>query len=106
MICIRFPDAESEPRALGFLAGRVSFKSWSDGVTRVPNHALSSLTREGIAFLVERRYLVPEGNLIVEIGSPQEQPARQRLAAYLEYEHSDAVHDQSGHPRVLRARRM
>jgi release factor glutamine methyltransferase len=52
-----------------------------------------------------RRYLVPGGSLIVEIGSPQEQPARQRLAAFPEYELADTVHDHSGHPRVLRARR-
>ena len=53
MIRIRFPDPASERRALGYLAGRYSFKSWADGVTLVPDHALSSLAREGIAFLVE-----------------------------------------------------
>lgn len=53
MIRIRFPDPLSERRALGYLAGRFSFKSWADGVTLVPDHALSSLAREGIPFLVE-----------------------------------------------------
>jgi hypothetical protein len=53
MIHIRFPDPESERRALGYLAGRFSFKSWADGVTLVPDHALPPLAREGIPFLVD-----------------------------------------------------
>ena len=53
MIRIRFPDAASERRALGYLAGRFSFKSWADGVTLVPDHALSALAREGIPFNVD-----------------------------------------------------
>jgi hypothetical protein len=53
MIRIRFPDSVSERRALGFLAGRFSFKSWADGITLVPDHALPSLAREGIPFLVD-----------------------------------------------------
>ena len=50
---IRFPDPAAERRALGFLAGRFSFKSRADGVTLVPDYALSSLAREGIPFLVD-----------------------------------------------------
>jgi release factor glutamine methyltransferase len=50
-------------------------------------------------------YLVPGGHLIVEIGSPQETPARQRIAAHPEYELADTLYDGSHHPRVLRARR-
>jgi release factor glutamine methyltransferase len=50
-------------------------------------------------------YLVPGGQLLVEIGSPQEGPARQRLASHPEYELADTVYDGSRHPRVLRARR-
>lgn len=53
MIMIRFPDAESERRALGFLAGRFPFKSWSTGETMVPQHALPSLAAQGIHFSVE-----------------------------------------------------
>jgi hypothetical protein len=53
MICIRFPDLAAERRALGFLAGRFSFKSWSSGITLVPDHALPSLAREGIPFSVD-----------------------------------------------------
>jgi hypothetical protein len=55
MIRIRFPDAASERRALGHLAGRFSFKSWADGVTVVPEAALASLARENIPFSVEGR---------------------------------------------------
>ena len=53
MIRLRFPDTESERRALGYLAGRFSFKSWADGVTVVPDYALTALAREGIPFIVE-----------------------------------------------------
>jgi release factor glutamine methyltransferase len=45
------------------------------------------------------------GHLIVEIGSPQEKGARQRIEAAGSYELSPTVHDYSGHPRVLIARR-
>lgn len=53
MICIRFTDAASERRALGYLAGRFSFKSWASGETLVPDAALPFLAREGIRFTVE-----------------------------------------------------
>lgn len=52
MICIRFPDAESERRALGYLAGRFSFRSEASGITLVPEEALHALAREGIHFAV------------------------------------------------------
>jgi release factor glutamine methyltransferase len=51
-------------------------------------------------------YLVPGGHLIVEIGAPQEGPARERIQAQGAYQLADTVHDHSGHPRVLRARRL
>jgi hypothetical protein len=51
MIRIRFPDAASERRALGYLAGRFSFKSWADGVTLVPDDALAALARASIPFI-------------------------------------------------------
>jgi release factor glutamine methyltransferase len=50
------------------------------------------------------RYLKPGGYLIVEIGSPQEGPARQRIEAVAGYDLAATVKDGSGHPRVLRAR--
>jgi hypothetical protein len=53
MIRIRFTDEVSERRALGYLAGRFSFKSWATGETLVPDYALPALAREGISFLVE-----------------------------------------------------
>ena len=53
MIRVRFLDAASERRALGFLAGRFPFKSYADGCTLVPESALSRLAVEGISFTVE-----------------------------------------------------
>jgi release factor glutamine methyltransferase len=52
-----------------------------------------------------RSRLIPGGWLIVEIGAPQETLARQRIAAFPEYELAPTVRDYSGHPRVLKARR-
>ena len=53
MTIILFPDAESERRALGYLAGRFPGKSWATGETMVPEEALSFLAAEGIRFTVE-----------------------------------------------------
>jgi len=50
------------------------------------------------------RFLKPGGYLIVEIGAPQEEAARQRFGTYAEYELAKTIRDGSGHPRVLRAR--
>jgi release factor glutamine methyltransferase len=50
------------------------------------------------------QFLKPGGYLIVEIGAPQEGPARQRLEAHGGYELAKTVRDGSGHPRVLVAR--
>jgi release factor glutamine methyltransferase len=47
------------------------------------------------------KYLAPGGQLIVEIGSPQEAEARRRLEK-AGYAVAPTVHDHSGHPRVLR----
>jgi release factor glutamine methyltransferase len=51
-----------------------------------------------------RDYLVPGGHLVVEIGAPQQEPARRRFEAIGAYDLAPTVHDFSGHPRVLRAR--
>lgn len=51
------------------------------------------------------KHLSPGGYLIVEIGAPQEEPARARLAAMPEFELTETIRDFSGHPRVLCARR-
>jgi hypothetical protein len=53
MIRIHFPDIESKRRALGYLAGRFSFKSWASGEMIVPAPALEHLALEGIAFTVD-----------------------------------------------------
>jgi hypothetical protein len=53
MIIIRFPNPDMERRALGYLAGRFSFKTWDTGETAVPPQAVSWLAAEGITFSVE-----------------------------------------------------
>ena len=53
MVRIRFPDPASERRALGYLAGRFSFKTWKEGHTVLPEAALPFLALEGISFTVE-----------------------------------------------------
>jgi release factor glutamine methyltransferase len=52
-----------------------------------------------------RRRLLPGGQLIVEIGTAQEKPARERLAAIPEFVLSPTIYDFSGHPRVLRVQK-
>jgi release factor glutamine methyltransferase len=53
-----------------------------------------------------RNFLEPGGYLLVEIGSPQEQPARDRIASYVQYKLGKTIPDGSGHPHVLRAKRQ
>jgi hypothetical protein len=53
MIIIRFPDHENERSALGYLAGRFSFKTWSNGELMLPEQALPHLAVKGIRFIVE-----------------------------------------------------
>ncbi|MFO0964271.1 MAG: peptide chain release factor N(5)-glutamine methyltransferase [Gemmataceae bacterium] len=52
-----------------------------------------------------RKHLAAAGWLIVEIGAPQEQRAREKIASYPGYELASTVRDYSNHPRVLKARR-
>jgi hypothetical protein len=52
-ILIRLRDAASERKALGYLAGRFRFKSWSTGEAHVPEAALAHLAVEGIPFNVQ-----------------------------------------------------
>jgi hypothetical protein len=49
---IQFSDSDTETEALGFLAGRFSFRSWETGETLVPETALAALAVEGIPYLV------------------------------------------------------
>ena len=51
-ILIRFPDQETERRALGKLIPRFSGKSWATGETAVPALALGFLAEQGIKFTV------------------------------------------------------
>jgi release factor glutamine methyltransferase len=50
-------------------------------------------------------FLKPDGYLILEIGAPQEGPARAKIEANRAYELGKTILDSAGHPRVLRARR-
>jgi release factor glutamine methyltransferase len=73
-----------------------------------PHYALDG-GRDGFDIfdrLVEqaRDYLRPGGYLIVEIGSPQEERARRKVASLTGYELGKTIYDSSGQPRVLRAR--
>ncbi len=52
MIIIRFKDAETGRKAIGYLVGRFSGKSYANGDTLVPEAALSHLAKEGIGFTV------------------------------------------------------
>lgn len=53
MVIIRFTDDAAKRRAVGWLAGRFSFKSWAGGQMLVPEAALSALALEGIPFTSE-----------------------------------------------------
>jgi release factor glutamine methyltransferase len=73
-----------------------------------PHYALDGGT-DGYAVLDKlitqaKSYLTPGGYLIVEIGAPQHEEARRRIAALPEYELGETIYDGSRHPRVLRAR--
>jgi hypothetical protein len=52
---IRFPDAATKRRALGFLAGRFPFKSRASGEALIPSTALETLALQGIPFSVVGR---------------------------------------------------
>ncbi len=47
MVLIRFPDAKTERRALGFLAKRFPLKKWESEQTLVPEPAMSVLADAG-----------------------------------------------------------
>ncbi len=51
-ILIKFPDVETERRALGKLIPRFSGKSWVTGEIAVPAQALGFLADHGIQFTV------------------------------------------------------
>jgi len=53
MVIIRFDSPEAERRALGWLAGRFSFKTWANGELMLEETALPYLARECVPFKVE-----------------------------------------------------
>jgi hypothetical protein len=53
MVIIRFATLEMRRRALGYLLGRFSGKSWATGEVMVPEPALPHLAAAGITFTVE-----------------------------------------------------
>jgi hypothetical protein len=50
MVIIHFEDAEMERKALDFLVGRCSFKTWDNGDLMLPEPALGELAAEGVTF--------------------------------------------------------
>jgi hypothetical protein len=50
MVIIGFEDAEMEKKALGFLVGRCSFKTWDNGDLMLPEPELGELAAQGINF--------------------------------------------------------
>ena len=53
MVIIRFTDDAAKRRALGWLVGRFSFKSWTGGQMLVPEAALAQLALQDIPFISE-----------------------------------------------------
>ena len=53
MVILRFDNGEQERKALGWLAGRFSFKTWDNGELMVHESVLPYLAREGISFKVQ-----------------------------------------------------
>ena len=53
MVIVRFSTVEARRRALAFLLGRFSGRSWATGEVMVPEPALPYLAADGISFTVE-----------------------------------------------------
>ncbi len=53
MVILRFDNSDEERRALGWLAGRFSFKTWDNGDLMLHEAVLPYLAREGISFKVQ-----------------------------------------------------
>jgi hypothetical protein len=52
VVTIKFPDRETEKRALGFLIGRFSGRVFRGGEHNVPKDALEALTQQNIPFVL------------------------------------------------------
>lgn len=53
MVIVQFENEDAEKKALGWLPGRFSFKSWASGDMLLHENVLPYLAREGIAFRVK-----------------------------------------------------
>jgi len=53
MVILRFDNSNEERWALGWLAGRFSFKTWDNGDLMVHEAVLPYLARESISFRVQ-----------------------------------------------------
>ena len=53
MVIVRFSSTEMRRRALAYLLGRFSGRSWATGEVLVPEPALPHLAAEGFVFSVE-----------------------------------------------------
>jgi hypothetical protein len=53
MVIIRFTDDAGHRRALGYLPGRFSFKSWATGEMIIPEDAIAALAHQRISFVVD-----------------------------------------------------
>ena len=52
MVTVRFPDSETEKKALAYLIGRFSGRVLKSGEHLVPEAGLEALTKENIPFTV------------------------------------------------------
>jgi len=53
MVIIQFENADIEKKALGWLPGRFSFKTWANGDMMLHEDVLPFLAREGMTFKVK-----------------------------------------------------
>jgi len=53
MVIVQFENVEAEKKALGWLPGRFSFKTWQNGDMLLHENVLPYMAREGIAFKVK-----------------------------------------------------
>ena len=67
MIQIHFPDVEAKRRALSWLAGRFTFKSWATGEMIVPAEALPYLAMEGFRFNVDGRTAYEQEHVSIDL---------------------------------------
>lgn len=63
MIIIRFPDAATERKGLGYLAKRFPLTTWATGETAVSQVAIDALVAAGIPFSIQ-------GSTTYEAGAP------------------------------------